>query len=153
MEVILFASLYLAIEVLIFYVHFLKKNFLLMWRGRGVVPFLSYEKGFSGENSEVYTDALRGHSAPRGWILHYRGCIHLTATSSGRFTLFIPSHWYALKVFLRTIRGLLLQVGVSLTVLNNRWSRRPGGKHKEDSLRPAGLNHCLVPLVRLAVQH
>ena len=51
MEVILFASQYRAIEVLIFYVDFLSKNFQFIWRGSGGVPFLSYEKGFGGENS------------------------------------------------------------------------------------------------------
>ena len=40
------------------------------------------------KNSEVYADALRGHSVPRGRNLCYRGCIHLTATSSGRFNPF-----------------------------------------------------------------
>ena len=46
MEVILFGSLYPAIEVLIFYVHFLWKNFLFAWCDRSGVPFLQYEKGF-----------------------------------------------------------------------------------------------------------
>ena len=55
MELIIFASLYQAREVLIFYVHFLEKNFLSMWRGRGGVAFLSYEKGFGGaEILETY---------------------------------------------------------------------------------------------------
>ena len=46
MEVILFASLYRAKEILIFYVHFWSKNFLFTWRDRSGVPFLPYEKGF-----------------------------------------------------------------------------------------------------------
>ena len=61
MEVILFTSLYRAIEVLIFNIHFLEKNFLFMWRGRGGVPFLTYEKGVGGENSEVPADFLEIH--------------------------------------------------------------------------------------------
>ena len=51
-------------------------------------------------NTEVYVDALRGHKAR---VLRYRGCTHLTATSSGRFNnLFLGS-------FLRAMRGLLLR--------------------------------------------
>ena len=65
MEIILFGSLYRAKEILIFCVHFLS-NFLSTWRDRGEVPFLPYKKASGGENSEVYADALRGHSAPRG---------------------------------------------------------------------------------------
>ena len=48
-ELTIFASLYQAKEELIFYVHFLSKNFLFTWRGRSGVAFLSYEKGFGGE--------------------------------------------------------------------------------------------------------
>ena len=48
MELIIFGSLYQANEVLIFYVHFLWKNFLFTWHGRSGVAFLSYEKGFGG---------------------------------------------------------------------------------------------------------
>ena len=44
MEIILFASLYRAKEILIFCVHFLEKNFLSTWRDRSGVPFLSYKK-------------------------------------------------------------------------------------------------------------
>ena len=47
-------------------------------------------------------------------VLRYRGCTHLTATSSGRLNLFF------LRSFLRAMRGLLLQVGVSLAVINNQ---------------------------------
>ena len=38
----------------------------------------------------------------------------------GDSPLFFSSHWYALKVLLRTIRGHRLRVGVSLTVLNDQ---------------------------------
>ena len=55
MEVILFASLYRAIEVLTFYVHFFYRR-----------TFFHMKKASGGEDSEVYADALRGHSAPRG---------------------------------------------------------------------------------------
>ena len=36
-------------------------------------------------------EALRGNSAAQVWILRYRGCIHITATSSGRFNTFFFS--------------------------------------------------------------
>ena len=49
MELIIFASQYRAKEGLIFYVHFLLKNFLFTWDGRSGVAFLSYEKSFGGE--------------------------------------------------------------------------------------------------------
>ena len=49
MEVIIFASLYQAKEVIIFYVHFLLKNFLFTWHDRSGIAFLSHEKGFGGE--------------------------------------------------------------------------------------------------------
>ena len=114
----------------------------------------------------------------RGRILRYRGCIHLTATSSGRFTplyffykslcfkteshfkwyihslflFFFSSHWYALKVILRIIRGAFCGLEYLWRSLTTSQNRRPGGTHEEDSLRPLGLNHRSVPLVRLAAQ-
>ena len=54
-----------------------------------VFPSFHMKKVSVAKNSEVYADALGGHSAPRGWILRYRGCIHLTATSSVRFNTII----------------------------------------------------------------
>ena len=56
MEVILFASLYRAKEIFIFYVHFLLKNFLSTWRDRSGVLFLPYKKASGDENSEVPAD-------------------------------------------------------------------------------------------------
>ena len=71
---------------------------------------LCHIRALVGRNDKYrgLADALRGHSAPWSRILRYRGCIHLTATSSGRFTPFF------------SIRGPLLCVGVSLTVLNDQ---------------------------------
>ena len=63
-----------------------------MWHGRSGVAFFHMKKASATKNSEVFADALMGHSAPRGRILRYRFCIHLTATSSGRFAPFFPSH-------------------------------------------------------------
>ena len=133
------------------------------------------KKASAAKNTEVFADALRGHSAPRGRILRYRGNIHLTTTSSGRFThlfflqialfqgwiplqvvdslsFFFSSHWYALKVLLRTIRGPFCGLEYLWQSLTTSRNRQPGGKHEEDSQRPPGLNHRSVPLVRLAEQ-
>ena len=89
MEVIHFASLYWAKEVLIFYVNFFyRRTFYLCDTAEVVFPFFHTKNASAAKNLEVYADAFRGHSAPRGWILRYRGCIHLTATSSSRFNTF-----------------------------------------------------------------
>ena len=89
MDLIIFASLYQAKEGLIFYVHFFYwRTFYLRGAVEVVLPFFHMKKASAAKNSEVFEDALRGHSAPRGRILRYRGCIHLTATSSRRFILF-----------------------------------------------------------------
>ena len=89
MELIIFASLYQAKEELIFYVHFFyRRTFYLRGVVEVVLPFFHMKKASAAKNSEVYADALRGHSASRGRILRYRGCIHLTVTSSGRLTPF-----------------------------------------------------------------
>ena len=61
MELIIIASQYQA-KGLIFYVHFLKKNFLFTWGGRSGVAFLSYEKVFGGEKFR----GLRGR--PQGLL-------------------------------------------------------------------------------------
>ena len=61
-------------------------------------------------SSRTLSGATRLHEAR---VLRYRGCTHLTATSRGRFNLF-------LRTFLRAIRGLLLQVGVSLAIINDQ---------------------------------
>ena len=118
MEVILFTSLYRAIEVLIFYIHFfIEELSIYVVQQRWSSLSFIWKRLQAAKNSEVYVDALRGHLT---WILHYRGCIHLTATSSGRFNLFFPSHRYALTVLLRAMRGHLLRLAVSLTVLNGQ---------------------------------
>ena len=47
-----------------------------------VLPFFHMKKALAAKTSEVFVDALRGHSVPRGRILRNCGCIHLTATST-----------------------------------------------------------------------
>ena len=66
MEVILFASLYWAKEILFFYVHFFRRTFYSLGATEVEFPFFHMKKASGGENSEVYADALRGHSAPLG---------------------------------------------------------------------------------------
>ena len=69
-------------------------------------------------DASINTRGLRGRSqGPLGStrlhsarILRYRGCIHFTTTSSGRFNL----------SFLRAMRGHFLRVGVSLAVINDQ---------------------------------
>ena len=56
-----------------------------------MLPFFYMKKASAAKNSELFADALRGHSAPRGRILRC-GCIHFTATSNGKFTLFFSHH-------------------------------------------------------------
>ena len=82
--------------------------------------------------------ATRFHAAR---VLRYHGCTHLTATSSGRFNLF----------FTVLFKGYERSPSVGRSISGGR-NRRPGGKHEEDSLRPAGLDHRSVPLIRLAAQ-
>ena len=77
-----------------------------MWHGRGGVPFLSYEKGFGGEKIQRSTRTLSGATRlHEAGILRYRGCIHLTATSSDRFNTF-----FSLKIALLQGRIPLLVV-------------------------------------------
>ena len=66
MELIIFASLYQAKEVLIFYVHFYRRTFYLRGTAEVVLPFFYMKKASAAKNSEVYVDTLRGHSAPQG---------------------------------------------------------------------------------------
>ena len=89
--------------------------------GRGGVPFLSYEKGFGGEKFS----GLRGCSqGPLGSTRLEPYVIVVAFTSPPLLvadsTFFFPSHRYALTVLLRAMRGSLLRVGVSLTVLNDQ---------------------------------
>ena len=62
---------------------FYRRTFYLCGAAEVVLPFFHMKKASAAKNSEVYADDLRGHWSPRGRILRYRGCIHLT--SSGRF--------------------------------------------------------------------
>ena len=62
--------------------------------------------------------------------------------------LVVDSTTFFLRSFLRPFCGSV-HLWRSVMISQNR---RPGGKHEEDSLRPAGLNHRSVPLVRLAAQ-
>ena len=59
---------------------FYRRTFYLRDVAEVVMPSFHMNKASVAKNSEVFADALRGHSAPRGRILHNRGCIHLTAT-------------------------------------------------------------------------
>ena len=89
MALIIFASLYQAKEGLIFYVHFFyRRTFYLRGSVEVVLPSFHINKASAAKNSEVFVDALRGHSAPQGRIRWIRGFFHLTATSRGRFTPF-----------------------------------------------------------------
>ena len=84
MEVILFASLYWAKEILIFCVHFLLKNFLSTWRDRSGVPFLPYKKASSDENTEVPADLFFLSSC---WVAFGRP-FYLWTVLPG-----VPRHW------------------------------------------------------------
>ena len=97
MELIIFASLYQVKEGLIFCVH--RRTFYLRGVVEVMLPFFYMKRASAAKNSEVPVDALRGHSAPRGRILRYRGCIHLAATSNGRFTpLFFSTNRLATRL-------------------------------------------------------
>ena len=65
---------------------FYRRTFYSCSTAEVVLLFFHMKKASAAKNSEVYADALRGNSAPQGRILRYRGCIHRTTTSSGRFT-------------------------------------------------------------------
>ena len=83
MEVILFASLYRAKEILIFYVHFLSKNFLFTWRDRSGVPFLPYEKGF--RRRKFRGPRGRSRAFVCGFSSPVRGLHSVGRLTSGRF--------------------------------------------------------------------
>ena len=138
MELIIFACLYQAKEGLIFYVHFFTEELSIYVARQNGIGSLNINKASAAKNSEVPMTLS-------GAVLRARLCkaesyilwLHSPYTPARSFFFFstnrlasswiplvtaftFPSHWYALKVFLRTIRGLLLWVGASLTVLTDQ---------------------------------
>ena len=115
MEVILFASLYRAKEILIFCVHFLWKNFLSTWRDRSGVPFLPYEKGF---RQQKFRGLRRCSWGPLGSTRLGSYVIVVAPTSPP--LLVVDSTTFFLRSFLRAMRGHLLWVGAFLAVINDQ---------------------------------
>ena len=94
-------------------------------------------------NGTFFVELIRGKES---YVI--RGRIRLTATSSGRFnTLFFYT-----VLFKGYERSPSAGRSISNWLWMTSWNRRPWGKHEEDSLRPASLDHRSVPLVRSAAQ-
>ena len=118
-----------------------------------IIPTLIGLRAFDLVSSRVWWEAATNIGTSYAELIRgiesyvIRGCIRLTATSSGRFNY--PFLYGRFKGLWEVSFCESEYLWRSLMTSRNG---RPGGKHEEDSLRPAGLNHRSVPLVCSAAQ-